>query len=279
MVYKGYFGFMKVKEYKEEDYLTIFGVKKTFEKMLEIVDNSYKEKHKYGGRKDGATPKERLEITLKYLRQYVSQRYLAKEYGIGKSRISPIVKETSKILVKDKSFSLPNRVTNMNDYSEPRIEDATESRIDRPQENQEDWYSGKKKFHSIKTQVEIGANTLLIYSVAFAKGSIHDFKLFKNSKHDYNPKTILFGDLGYLGIEKIHPNSIIPIKESKYHKLSKEEKWYNGEVSKIRIAIEHVNAYLKKFKIVSTRFRNRRKNFKLYMSLICGIYNFETANR
>lgn len=270
---------MKIKEYKEEDYLTIFGVKKTFEKMLEVVDKSYKEEHKKGGRKDGATPKERLEITLKYLRQYVSQRYLAKEYNIGKSRIAPIIKWTTKLLVKDKSFSLPNKAKNINDYSEPRIEDVTESRIDRPKKKQKEWYSGKKKMHTIKTQVEIGIKTMFIYSIAFAKGSVHDFKLFKECNCDYNPNVPLFIDLGYLGIEKIHKNSIIPIKSSKNHKLTKEEKWYNSEVSKNRIAVEHVNAYLKKFKIVSTRFRNKRKNFKLYMSLICGIYNFEVANK
>lgn len=83
---------------------------------------------------------------------------------------------------------------------------------------------------------------------------------------------------GYIGINRIHSNSIIPIRASKKHKLSDEEKWYNNEISKIRIAIEHVNAFIKKFKITSTRYRNRRKNFKLYMTLICGIYNFETAN-
>ena len=70
---------MNVKEYKEEDYPVIFGVKKTFETMEKIVNNSYNEEHKSGGRKDGPTPRERLEITLKYLRQYVSQRYLAIE--------------------------------------------------------------------------------------------------------------------------------------------------------------------------------------------------------
>jgi transposase len=81
-----------------------------------------------------------------------------------------------------------------------------------------------------------------------------------------------------MGIDKIHSNSIVPIRASKKHKLSEEEKWYNNEISKIRIAIEHVNAFIKKFKITSTRYRNRRKDFKLYMALICGIYNFETAN-
>ncbi len=32
--------------------------------------------------------------------------------------------------------------------------------------------------------------------------------------------TILFVELGYVGIEKIHKNSIIPIKSSKNHKLN-----------------------------------------------------------
>ena len=246
--------------------------------MVKLVEKQYKEEHKNGGRKDGLTPRERVEVTLKYTRQYVSQRYLAIEYNIAKSCIAPIIKWTLKIIVSSGSFSLPNKVENIYDTSEDRIYDVTESKIDRPQKNQEKYYSGKKKMHTLKTQVEIGAETLLIYSIGFAIGNVHDFNLFKNSSHDYNKDTTLFVDLGYVGIEKIHKNSIIPIKSSKNHKLNDDEKWYNSEVSKVRIAIEHVNAFLKKFKIVSTRFRNRKKNFKLYMTFICCIYNFETAN-
>ena len=181
-------------------------------------------------------------------------------------------------MVSDNNFSLPNKLDNVYDKSEDRIIDATESRIDRPKYHQEDWYSGKKKQHTIKTQIEIGVVTLLIYSTRFAKGSKHDFKLFKDSKVDYNKANTLFVDKGYIGITTIHNNSIIPLRASKKHKLTNDEKWYNNEIAKIRIAIEHVNAFLKKFKITSTRFRNRRKNFKMFMTLICGIYNFETAN-
>lgn len=246
--------------------------------MVEAAERQYEIDHKNGGRKDGLTPRERVEITLKYNRQYLSQRYLAIEYNIAKSCISPIVKWTMKVIVKNPNFSLPNKVQNIYDTSEDRIYDATETRIDRPISNQNDYYSGKKKMHTLKSQIEIGAQTLLIYSIDFAKGSVHDFNLFKNSSHDYNKNSTLFVDMGYIGINKIHKNTIIPIKSSKHHKLTDNEKWYNSEVSKIRIAIEHVNAFIKKFKIVSTRFRNRRKNFKLYMTFICGIYNFETAN-
>lgn len=269
----------KMKEYKKEEYRILFGVEKnTFIQMLEIIEVQYNIDHQLGGRKDGATPIQRLEITLKYMRQYVSQRYLAIEYKIAKSCISTIIKWCVKILVNDNNFRLPNKVSNINDESEDRIIDATESKIDRPKFKQKDWYSGKKKTHTIKTQVEIGLKTLLIYSIAFAKGSVHDFKLFKQSPVDYNKNITLFVDMGYIGIDKIHKNNIIPIKSSKNHKLSKDEKWYNSEVSKVRIAIEHVNAFIKKFKICSTRFRNKRKNFKLFMTLICGIYNFEKAN-
>lgn len=270
---------MEIKEYKEEEYRILFGVeKRTYNKMLEIVTFNYNLKHKKGGRKDGATPQEQLEIYLKYMRQYLSQRYLASEYNIAKSSIHSIIIWVAKTLETEGSFCLPKRTSNITDTSEARAIDATESKIDRPEKHQEDWYSGKKKMHTIKTQIEIGVETLLIYSIDFGKGSTHDFKLLKKSKHDFNSDTTLFVDKGYLGIVKIHSNSIIPIKGSRYHQLSQTEKWYNYEISKIRIVIEHVNAFIKKFKIVSTRFRNRRKNFKLFMSLICGIYNFETAN-
>ena len=270
---------MEVKEYKEEEYRVIFGVEKnTFEEMVSLAEKQYQKDHECGGRKDGLSPQERVEITLKYTRQYLSQRYLATEYKVAKSCISPIIKWTLKVIVSNGKFSLPKKVENIYDKSEDRIYDATESKIDRPQKKQKKYYSGKKKMHTLKTQIEIGVDTLLIYSIAFAMGSIHDFNLFKNSSHDYNKDTTLFVDLGYMGIEKIHKNSIIPIKSSKNHKLNGDEKWYNSEVSKVRIAIEHVNAYLKKFKIISTRFRNRRKNFKLYMTFICCIYNYETAN-
>ncbi len=269
---------MEVKELKAKEYRTMFGIEKdTFDKMVEVVTDEYENIHKKGGRKDGSTPQERVEITLKYLRQYLSQRYLALEYNIAKSCIAPIIKWTTKVLVSNNNFSLPKKTENISDNSENRIIDATESKIDRPKKKQKVWYSGKKKTHTIKTQIEIGTKTLLIYSTRFTRGSIHDFKLFKNSKIDFNKTTTFFVDKGYIGITKIHSNSIVPLKASKKHKLTKDEKWYNNEISKNRIAVEHVNAFIKKFKIVSTRFRNRRKNFKLFMNLICGIYNFETC--
>ena len=56
--------------------------------------------------------------------------------------------------------------------------------------------------HTLKTQIEIGIKTLLIYSIAFVKGIVHDFNLFKNSSHDYNKNTTLLLDMVYIVIGK-----------------------------------------------------------------------------
>jgi len=81
-------------------------------------------------------------------------------------------------------------------------------------------------------------------------------------------------DKGYQGISKLHSNSTTPIKETKNHKLSSNERTFNSELPKQRIYIEHINRYKKRFRILSGRYRNKRKKFSLRVSPICGIYNF-----
>lgn len=82
-------------------------------------------------------------------------------------------------------------------------------------------------------------------------------------------------DSGYQGIEKMHLNSSLPKKKSKYKPLTKKDKRENLKLSKSRVAVEHVIGKIKIFRIMSERYRNRRKNHDLRMKLICGIYNFE----
>ncbi len=116
---------------------------------------------------------------------------------------------------------------------------------------------------------------LRILNVSFSYGSVHDFKLFCESNLHFSKDVLLIAGKGYLGINRIHSNSLIPKKSTKKHKLTKEEKKYNSIISKRRIYIEHVNRYIKKFKIVSESYRNKRKKFFMKFSLICAIYNFE----
>ncbi len=70
----------------------------------------------------------------------------------------------------------------------------------------------------------------------------------------------------------------MPKKKSKKNPLTLDDKKRNKELSSQRVLNEHVIGKIKRFKIVSDRYRNRRKRFGLRFNLIAGIYNFELIN-
>ena len=122
----------------------------------------------------------------------------------------------------------------------------------------------------------IDLHTLLILFIVQAAGSVHDFTIYKDStgsamSPDIRAKT----DSGYQGIAAYHANSEVPFKKTKNRPLTKEEKAFNRRLARERIAIEHVNREIKIFKIMSDRYRNRRKRHGLRMTLICAIRNSE----
>ena len=87
----------------------------------------------------------------------------------------------------------------------------------------------------------------------------------------------VLADLGYVGIDKICPNSKIPNKKTKLNPLTKDDKKENRKLSSQRIIVEQINAKIKVFKITKYPYRNRRKRFGLRMNLICAIVNLDAA--
>lgn len=109
--------------------------------------------------------------------------------------------------------------------------------------------------------------------MATGSGKTHDFTLFKGSGLGIAPSIELLGDTGYLGVDKLHLNSQTPHKKSKLHPLTPEQKRQNRALASRRITIEHVLRYLKRFRILSATYRNRRKRFGLRLNLIAAIAN------
>jgi len=66
-----------------------------------------------------------------------------------------------------------------------------------------------------------------VFYFDIAKGKTYDFNLFKKSNLKFISTTKILADSGYQGICSFHKNSETPIKASKNHKLSAEEKLYN----------------------------------------------------
>ena len=114
-----------------------------------------------------------------------------------------------------------------------------------------------------------------IIATAFANDSTHDFRLFKESKTVMAYQIVCLADTGYQGLAKLHANSQTPKKKSKHHPLTLEQKVTNRELARQRIFVEHVIRKVKIFRILSERYRNRRKRFGLRFNLIASLYNLE----
>ena len=113
----------------------------------------------------------------------------------------------------------------------------------------------------------------------FSNGKKHDFKLFKESRVRWTKATEGLTDSGYTGIQKIQSTTRLPKKRRKGKGLIKEEKQENRAIAAERVLNENVIGCLKRFKILSDRYRNRRKRFGLRFNLIAGIYNADLAVR
>jgi len=123
----------------------------------------------------------------------------------------------------------------------------------------------------------VNQKTQMILATAFGQGSQHDFALFKDSRCGLAKQICCLADSGYLGINNLHENSQIPAKSSKLHPLTQAQKAGNRKLSHVRILVENVIRRLKVFRILSERYRNRRKRFSLRFNLIAAICNLELS--
>lgn len=136
-------------------------------------------------------------------------------------------------------------------------------------------YSGKKKSHTAKVQTITTQDGEILSADCTVAGRTHDFALFKSSRRNLSRAGCILADSGYQGIAKHYPQAKTPVKASKNHKLTTDEKRHNRELSSQRIVIENIFAKLKTFKVLSCRYRNHLKRLGLRFNLIAGIVNYE----
>jgi hypothetical protein len=130
----------------------------------------------------------------------------------------------------------------------------------------------------MKTLVVVCKKSRQIICVVFCNGKKHDFRIFTESGIRMLEEIEAQTDTGFIGIEKFHKNSSLPHKKPKGGQLTKEQKRENRVISSKRVSNEHAIGFVKRFKILTERYRGRRKHFGLRFNLIAGICNFELVN-
>lgn len=268
---------MKYEELKglnDTKFKRLIGVKReVFEFQVAILEDALKEKHRRGGRLPKLSVEDILLLMYGYYRDYTTFLKLGMYFGFDESNAYRWTVWSESVL--NSYMTEDFDITKLNKNKEYLV-DVTECVVERPnvQEIQREYYSGKKKKHTMKIQLIIEEDTKKIAYVAFDKGSVHDFTLFKESTKEIDEDIHMLGDSGYQGLDKILSNSLTPKKKSKFHPLTEQDKDLNHLISSIRISIEHVNSQLKIFRILSERYRNRKHTFFSRALFLCSLYNF-----
>ena len=162
--------------------------------------------------------------------------------------------------------------------------DATEQQCYRSQNNetQKKYYSGKKKLHTLKTQISVSMAGKIIDISDTYPGSIHDKAIIDQERtvQKFPERTCQRFDSGYQGVSKESPNHyiVIPIKKPYKKELSLFGKELNTAHSKRRIIVENVLSRLKKFKICKYTFRGRINTYNQIFRNISALLNFRLNN-
>jgi len=128
----------------------------------------------------------------------------------------------------------------------------------------------------------------IVHKTAHVKGSMHDYTLYRCSYPHLSDNVCLDLDLGYFGIRDDFPKlyCMLPIKRKnpgrgkrgvKAKELSVEQRAFDKLLVMERVVVEHVNSWVKQFRIFGYEFRNRLKRYDVMSDIVCGLVNFSLA--
>ncbi len=265
-------------------------------KIKQHSQNSTGQRAIGGGRKGFLrTIPEKLFFILFYYKCYPTYDLISFFYSCNRSNAFHRREELGMILESalGKKLALPKRqMKSVEDFLKAFPEakevfiDGTERPIQRPKDRkkQKDNYSGKKKRHTVKNIVIADKNKYIGFLSKTANGKEHDFALLKEyAPPDNMPLKIKkHVDLGFKGIEKQFPGHVIsmPKRKPRIKDLSLFAKKQNKKKSAIRVLVENALAGVKRMRITTDVFRNKKKEFNDQAMLIsCGLWNYHLAMR
>jgi hypothetical protein len=240
------------------------------------------------GRKFALPLEDRLLMLLIYYRTYVTHAFLGFLFGIDDSSVCRNINPLQPLLAG--LFRIPERRVEL---AEGEIRelffDATERPINRPGSGrgQRDYYSGKKKRHTLKHQVVVvrrrkrpgpappggRPRKLRVAAVSPAFGGrTHDKRAYDQTRVLAPPQVRRCGDTAYLGTSCRTPTRKPPKGE-----LTDRQRRGNRRLASRRVAAEHGIGKMKIWRIAAERYRNPTRGHTLMMKNIAGLHNLMFA--
>jgi hypothetical protein len=236
-------------------------------------------------KKDGRPPEmlpiHKLLMTLLYLRHNTSATLVGQMFGksfdsVEKNALPEVITALKELFPASRwEAVLRHRNEKWNpDEVDKIIARSFETPIPRPSRNdrQKRVYSGKKKRHTLKTQIYTNQNGTILDVGSGHRGPKSDVKIWNETElpDDIKEKPKI-GDKAYLGAEK---ETLIPKKKPKGGELSEAEKAENKRISQERIYVEHAIRKVKGFRVVRDEYRLAQGIFPTIVSVVVGLIQF-----
>jgi hypothetical protein len=217
----------------------------------------------------------RLLMALVWLRVYPTYEVLGWLFGLEKSNAWENVQEVLEVLgtLADFPFERPaadraklrTATAVMEQFPEVRlVVDAKEQPFRRPRgwEDQKPFYSGKRKRHTVKTQVACTPEGRVGAVSPSVPGRTHDLTLYRHTglgdRLDAAAGEGAMFDKAYTGVQGDRPELpvVIPAKATRGHPLTDEQEAANRVINGCRVVVEHLMAQLNRFQSLRQVFRS-----------------------
>ncbi len=239
-----------------------------------------------GGRKSAIpTIEDKLLFILVYFRLYPIQEVQGLFFGLSQPQANEWIHRLTPILNQALGYEMQLPARQAAHLEQvlaecPVLEfiiDGTERPIQRPKDpkRQRQYYSGKKKRHTVKNIVVSDKGTKKIKGLSrTCEGKKHDKKIADEAGYRFPRGSKVWQDTGFQGYGPDGVETLQPKKKPRGGQLTSEERAQNRAISRVRIGVEHAIGGAKVYHIVRDVYRNHKQHFEdLIMETACGLHN------
>lgn len=236
-------------------------------------------------------PRDQMLLSVVWLRQYPTHLVLGFLFGVSDPTVSRVIRRLLPLLEasgrdtmrmpdpgKKRRRSLDQLLADTPALAV--IIDTFEQRVQRPPERSEadKFYSGKKKQHTLKSQVAVDEDSGRIVDIADSvEGPTADISLLAASGLlDRLPDGVgAIGDLGYVGIDTLHPSGLAacPRRKPRGQPRPADDIVYNTAFSRRRIPVEHSIGRMRRYQSLNQTDRNHRQEHSARVRAVAGLVN------
>jgi hypothetical protein len=241
--------------------------------------------------------RDQVVLTVVWLRVYPTHEVLGYLFGVSDSTVSRLIQRVLPVLEQAgrDTMRMPDpgkkrrRTLDALLQETPEwavVIDTFEQRVQRPRDKGEadGLYSGKKKQHTLKSQVAVDEETGQVVDIADSvPGPTADITVLEDSQlMNRLPEGVGgIGDSAYQGLEKLHPHGLgaSPRKKPRGKPRPPEDAAFNTAFSRRRIIVENTIGRLRRYQSITQTDRNHRQCHTPRVVAIAGLVNRQLAHR